>query len=91
MNFFDNSEILRGLSTLVAMKLLFQLRTFLGDQKPADFLTNFPDRPFILREPAMNCASLLPKTADTSRTVSTCLTEINKAFGLCYKLEFFVV
>jgi hypothetical protein len=64
----------------------------LGDQKPADFLTNFPDRPlyierasdelephFYLKLPILTAHYLL------------FLTEINKAFGLFYKLGFFFI
>jgi hypothetical protein len=72
------------------MKLLFQLRTFLGGKKPADFLTNFPDRPLYI-ERARD--ELLPhfylKLPILPAQFLLILTEINKAFELCYKLGFF--
>jgi hypothetical protein len=74
------------------MKLLLQLRTFLGDQKPADFLTNFPGRPLYIERAS---DELLPhfylKLPILPAQFLLVLTKINKAFGLCYKLGFFFV
>jgi hypothetical protein len=72
------------------MKLLFQLRTFLGDQKPADFLTNFPARPFYIERARDELAPhFYLKLPILPAQFLRVLTEINKAFGLCYKLGFF--
>jgi len=72
------------------MKLLFQLKTFLGGQKPTDFLTIFPDRPLYIERAS---DELLPqfylKLPILSAQFLLVFTEINKAFELCYKLEFF--
>jgi hypothetical protein len=74
------------------MKLLFQLRTFFGDEKPADFLTNFSDRPFYLERARDELAPhFYLKLPIVSAQFLRVLTEINKAFGLCYKLGFFFV
>jgi hypothetical protein len=72
------------------MKLLFQQRTFLGGQKPADFFTNFPDPPlYIERANDEWLSHFYLKLPILPAQFLLVLTEINKAFELCYKLGFF--
>jgi hypothetical protein len=72
------------------MKVLFQLKTFFGGQKPADFFTNFPNRPLYIERAS---DELLPhfylKLPILTAQFLLVLTETNKAFELCYKLGFF--